>query len=117
MFAMSHLRELGVAEVKAQLLRIFSEVNTRRERITVTKNGKRYVQIVPIDLEDDVDPLEAFKFPGLKITGDITKPIYTDEEWEQFAEAKAAKLSMNKVKQASKAPAKRREKMQEKQLR
>ena len=113
---MNESKELGVAEVKAQLLRIFSEVNAKRGKVTVTKNGKKYVQIVPIELEEDVDPLDAFKFEGAKIVGDITEPIYSDEEWEQFAEAKAAKFSAPKPRQAAKVTPNRLAKVREKQL-
>jgi hypothetical protein len=38
------------------------------------------------------DPLDAFKFEGARIVGDITLPLYSDEEWEQFFQAKEAKF-------------------------
>ena len=79
------MRTMAATKFKAQCLAVMNEVQSKREPVTVTKNGKPMVKMVPLDLPDDVDPLEAFRFPGtIKITGDIMSPIHTDEEYEEF---------------------------------
>jgi hypothetical protein len=38
----------------------------------------------PVLDETSVDALDRFLYPGIEIAGDITAPLYTDEEWEEF---------------------------------
>lgn len=78
-------REIAAGEFKAKCLALMDEVAARRESLVITKNGTPVVRMVPLDLAIDEDPLDAFHFPGLEIVGDVMAPIYTDEEWEEFA--------------------------------
>ena len=84
------IKTMAAGKFKAQCLAVMDEVQAKREPLVVTKNGKAVVKIVPLDVEDD--PLEVFRFPGLKIVGDIMSPLYTDEELEEFFERSAAQL-------------------------
>jgi prevent-host-death family protein len=77
------MRTMAAGKFKAQCLAVLDEVKTKREGVVVTKNGKPFAKLVPLDAEDD-DPLAVFRFPGLKIVGDIMSPLYTDEETEAF---------------------------------
>jgi len=76
---------VGASEFKAKCLGLISDVETKRETVIVTKHGRQVAKLVPIELAEDVDPLEAFRFPGkIEILGDIVSPCYSDEELEQF---------------------------------
>jgi len=53
----------------------------------MTKDGSD-AKVEPLNLPQDADPLDAFCFGKVEIVGDIMAPIYTDEEWEAFFDAK-----------------------------
>ena len=78
------MRTMAAAKFKAQCLAVMDEVQSKREPVLVTKNGKPVAKLVPLDLQDDVDPLDAFRFPGMEIVGDIMAPFYTEEELDEF---------------------------------
>ena len=61
--------------------------------VLVTKYGKPIAKLVPLDIADDVDPLEAFRFPGVMVVGDIESPLYTDAELDEFEQASVAQLN------------------------
>jgi prevent-host-death family protein len=76
---------VGASEFKAKCLGLISDVETKRETVIVTKHGRQVAKLVPMELAEDVDPLDAFRFPGkIEILGDIVSPCYSDEELEQF---------------------------------
>ncbi len=86
------MRIIAAAKFKAQCLTVMDEVQAKREPVLVTKNGKPVAKLMPLDLPDDVDPLDAFRFPGMEIVGDITAPFYTDEELDEFERALLASV-------------------------
>lgn len=86
------MRTMAAAKFKAQCLAVMDEVQTKREPVLVTKNGKPVAKLVPLELSDDVDPLDAFRFPGMEIVGDIMAPMYTDEELDEFERALLASV-------------------------
>jgi hypothetical protein len=56
--------------------------------VIVTKHGKQWAKIAPLDLEEGKDPLDEFRFPGeIEIHGDIMAPIHTDQELDEFERA------------------------------
>lgn len=81
------MRTMGAAKFKAQCLAVMDEVQAKREPVLVTKNGKPVAKLVPLDLPQDEDPLDAFYFGKIEIVGDIVAPPYTDEELDEFFEA------------------------------
>jgi prevent-host-death family protein len=83
---------MAAGKFKAQCLAVMDEVQAKREPVVVTKNGKPVAKLVPLDLPEGEDPLDAFYFGNIEIVGDIMAPIYTDQEWEEFFEASAAQL-------------------------
>ncbi len=88
------MRTMAAAKFKAQCLAVMDEVQAKREPVLVTKNGKPVAKLVPLDLQDDVDPLDAFRFPGkIEIHGDIMAPLFSDEEYEEFFEESMAQLN------------------------
>ncbi len=87
------MRTMAAGKFKAQCLAVMDEVQAKREPVLVTKNGKPVAKLVPLDLPEGVDPLDAFRFPGkIEIVGGIMAPLHTDEEYEEFFEASAAQL-------------------------
>ena len=83
---------MAAAKFKAHCLAEMDEVQAKREPVLVTKNGKPVAKLVPLDLPDNVDPLDAFRFPGMEIVGDITAPLCTDEELDEFERALLASV-------------------------
>ena len=83
-------RTIAAGEFKAKCLALMDEVQIKRSPITITKNGKPVACLVPAPLEGS-DPIFGFYEGKGKIIGDITAPLYSDEEWEEFFENEAAK--------------------------
>jgi prevent-host-death family protein len=83
---------MAAAKFKAQCLGVLDEVQARREPVLVTKNGKPVAKLVPLDVPEDQDPLDAFYFGKIEIVGDIMAPIYTDEEYEAFYQDKIERM-------------------------
>jgi prevent-host-death family protein len=86
-------RTIPAGEFKAKCLALMDEVQAKRTSITITKNGKPVARLVPEPFEGE-DPIFGFFAGRAKIVGDITAPLYTDEEWEQFFEDEAAKYEI-----------------------
>jgi prevent-host-death family protein len=87
------MRTMAAGKFKAQCLAVMDEVQAKRESVVVTKNGKPVAKLVPLDLPEGEDPLDAFRFPGkVEILGDIMAPLYSDAENEEFFERSAGKL-------------------------
>ena len=70
---------VGATEFKAKCLELMDEVHDRkRNSLVITKRGKPYVKLVPVE-ESDV-PLFGCMKGTVKILGDLTEP--TGEEWD-----------------------------------
>ena len=80
---------MPAGEFKAKCLAVMDQVQSRRTPVTITKNGKPVARLVPIVEEED--PIFGFLRDKVKIVGDITEPLYTDQEYEEFFEQEAAK--------------------------
>ena len=86
------MRTLAATKMKATFLSVLNDVEKKREPVLVTRHGKPVAKMVPLDLAEDVDPLDAFRFPGIVITGDIMSPMYSDEEYEEFYQRSVEQL-------------------------
>lgn len=73
------MKMMPAGKFKAQCLALLDEVETKRECVTVTKNGRPVAKMVPLDLEED--PLNAF-FIGGEVLGDIMSPTVPLEDYE-----------------------------------
>ncbi len=73
------MNRMGVALFKAKCLAVLDEVNVRRESIILTKRGKPYAQVGPLD--SDADSLFGFMVGKGEIKGDIVAPVLTKKEW------------------------------------
>ncbi len=58
---------------KAKCLAIMDDVQSKREPVTITKNGKPVARLVPI--EEEKDSIFGFYTGKLEILGDIESPI------------------------------------------
>ncbi len=86
------MKTMAAGKFKATCLAVMDEVQAKREPVVITKNGKPVAKLVPLELPEAEDPLDAFYFGKIEILGDIVKPIYSDEEWEQFFKESADQL-------------------------
>ncbi|MGA7156774.1 MAG: type II toxin-antitoxin system Phd/YefM family antitoxin [Acidobacteriaceae bacterium] len=86
-------KTMAAGEFKAKCLAVMDEVRNKRTPVTITKNGKPVVRMVPIIDEDQPDPIFGFLRGKAKIVGDITAPLFSDEEYEEFFEQEAAKYN------------------------
>ena len=75
------MRTMAAGKFKAQCLAVLDEVKMKREEVVVTKNGKPYAKMVPLD-EQDEDPLAVFRFGRGRIVGDILAPVDALEDWD-----------------------------------
>ena len=78
------MRTMAAGKFKAQCLGVIDEIQAKREPVIVTKHGKAVAKVIPMEIAEGEDPLDAFYFGKIEIVGDIVSPIYTDEEYEQF---------------------------------
>jgi prevent-host-death family protein len=87
------MKTMPAGKFKAQCLAVMDEVQARRVSVLVTKNGRPVAKMVPLEIPEGEDPLDAFLFPGkVEIFGDILAPIHTDAENEEFFERSAQQL-------------------------
>jgi len=81
-------KTMAAGEFKAKCLAVMDEVRDKRTPVTITKNGKPVARMVPVEQEQD--PIFGFMRGKARIVGDIEAPLYTDEEYEEFCQRKAA---------------------------
>jgi len=83
---------MPAGQFKAKCLAVMDEVQAKRVPVLVTKNGKPVAKLVPLDLPEGEDPLDAFYYGKIEMVGDPFVPLYSDEELEEFTDASAAHL-------------------------
>jgi prevent-host-death family protein len=74
------MKTVAAAEFKARCLKIMDDVQSTREPVLVTKNGRPVAKVVPVsDVSDDF----LGRLSGtMKIVGDITQPIEPPDSWD-----------------------------------
>jgi prevent-host-death family protein len=82
-------KTMAAGEFKAKCLAVMDEVQAKRTTVTITKNGKPVACLVPVPF-DGKDPIFGFFLGKGRIVGDVTEPIYTEQEYEEFYQRKAA---------------------------
>ena len=76
--AQKHVPQVGAAEFKAKCLELIDDVHSRkRNYVIITKRGKPYAKLVPVDSQGE--PFYGCMKGLATIRGDITKPI--DVDW------------------------------------
>jgi len=76
------MRTMAAGKFKATCLAVMDEVQTKREPVLVTKNGKPVAKLVPLELPEGEDPLDAFYYGKIEILGDIVLSAHSDKEVE-----------------------------------
>ncbi len=74
------MKKMAAGEFKAQCLKVMDRVNTTREPVLITKNGRPVAKLVPAD-----SPVQDFlgSLAGtIEIVGDIESPVESTEAWE-----------------------------------
>jgi prevent-host-death family protein len=74
------MKTMPAGQFKARCLRVMDDVQSTREPVVITKNGRPVAKLVPAG-----EPSGDFlgKLSGvMKIVGDITQPIEDPEAWE-----------------------------------
>jgi len=70
---------VGATEFKAKCLELIEEIHdNKRKAVVITKRGKPYVRLVPI--EQPIGPFRGCMKGSVTILGDLTEPI--DVEWD-----------------------------------
>jgi prevent-host-death family protein len=86
------MRTMPAGQFKAKCLAVMDEVQAKRIPVLLTKNGKPVAKLVPLDLPEGEDPLDAFYYGMIEMVGEPFVPLYSDEELEEFTDASAAHL-------------------------
>ena len=74
------MRKIAAAKCKAQFLGLLSEIEAKREPVTVTKNGRPVAMMVPLP-NPKASIADFYIGPG-KTHGDIVSPVLDPEEYE-----------------------------------
>jgi prevent-host-death family protein len=77
------MQTIAAGVFKAKCLAIMDEVQSKREPVIITKKGKPVAKLVPLDKDEEVDPIFGFFAGKIQILGDVESPI-PEEEWEMF---------------------------------
>jgi prevent-host-death family protein len=73
------MKTMPAGQFKARCLKVMDDVQSTREPVVITKNGRPVAKLVPSDAPDDF----LGKLSGsMKIVGDITQPIEDPEAWD-----------------------------------
>lgn len=86
------MRTVPAGQFKAKCLALMDEVQAKRIPVLVTKNGKPVAKLVPLELPEGEDPLDAFYYGKIEMIGDPFAPLYSDAELDEFADASAEQL-------------------------
>jgi prevent-host-death family protein len=73
-------KKIAAGKFKATCLRLMDEVQSTRESLVITKNGRPVAKLVPADgpAEDIFGCLRG----QVEIVGDIVSPVTPLEDWE-----------------------------------
>jgi prevent-host-death family protein len=77
--AATPLPGIGAAEFKAKCLELIDDIHARKRNcVIITKRGKPYAKLVPVDSEDE--PFYGCMKGLATMHGDVTKPV--DVDWK-----------------------------------
>ena len=76
------MKTMAAGEFKARCLRVMDGVQSTREAVVITKNGKPVAKLVPAD-EPNNDVFGCL-VGEIEILGDIESPILPAEDWDML---------------------------------
>jgi prevent-host-death family protein len=76
------LKTIAAGAFKAKCLAIMDEVQAKKSKFIITKNGKPVAQLVPV--EEVEDSLFGFYAGKLAISGDIESASVPREHWKRL---------------------------------
>ena len=76
------MKTIAAGAFKAKCLAIMDEVEARKTKFVITKNGKPVAQLVPV--EEVEDSLFGFYAGKLAIPGDIESPSVPPGHWKRL---------------------------------
>ena len=76
------MKTIAAGTFKATCLAVMDEVQSKREPVLITKNGKPVAQLVPINEKQD-DIFGFYSGKG-KILGDIISPLVPLKDWSSL---------------------------------
>jgi prevent-host-death family protein len=76
------LKTIAAGVFKAKCLALLDEVQARKTKFLITKNGKPVAQLVPV--EEAADSLFGFYAGKLAISGDIESVSVPPEHWKRL---------------------------------
>ena len=85
------MKTVGATEAKTHFLSLLTDIETKREGVVVTRNGKPVARVLPMSGTNE-DPIFGFYKGKLDIKGDLLSPLYSDNELEEFFERSATQF-------------------------
>jgi len=76
------MRSIAAGKFKATCLAIMDEVQSKREPVLITKNGKPVARLVPVESTEN-DLFGFFSGKG-RIAGDIISPAIPLKDWDSL---------------------------------
>jgi|KBSSwiStaDraftv2_1062776.scaffolds.fasta_scaffold26200_2 prevent-host-death family protein len=76
------MKTMAAGEFKARCLRVMDGVQSTREAVVITKNGKPVAKLVPAD--EPSDEVFGCLAGEIEILGDIESPILPAEDWDML---------------------------------
>ena len=75
---------VAATKFKAQCLELMDRVAEGRKTYVITKRGRPVAKLVPVD-RPRKKSIFGCMVDRMEIVGDLDKPLFTDEQWKQFA--------------------------------
>jgi prevent-host-death family protein len=75
---------IGAAKFKAECLGLLDEVKAKGTRITITKKGEPYAELVPVKGNSKADPLDFYYIGRGEIHGDLITPLTPIDDYEAY---------------------------------
>jgi prevent-host-death family protein len=76
------MKTIAAGEFKAKCLAIMDEVQAKKTKFIITKNGKPVAQMTPVEQVED--SLFGFYAGKLAIAGDIEAPSVPPQDWKRL---------------------------------
>jgi prevent-host-death family protein len=76
------MKKMAAGLFKVHCLALMDEVQAKRETVVITKHGKPVAKLVPAS--DHTDDIYDFLAGKGAITGDVTSPVLSPDDWGEL---------------------------------